>query len=89
MIMVSLYSNGTQAETKDCARDYSITMIDLTIFLFKRICTLGLWVRKIVECFKHCIVGHTSKNIKDSSAEGDLILGDLDPDISQENNINM
>lgn len=35
--------------------------------------TLGLWVRKAVECFKCCLVGNTYRSMEDSAVECDLI----------------
>ena len=58
-------------------------MIGLTMFLFEGIWTLGLWIRKAVECFKCCLMGHTSRNMEDSVAEGDLNYGALDQEVSE------
>ena len=41
--------------------------------LFGVIWIWGVWVRKAVECFKHCLMGHASRSMEDSGAECDLI----------------
>ena len=48
-------------------------MIGLIVFLFGRIWTLVLWVMKTVECFKHCLMGHTSRSMEASGAECNLM----------------
>ena len=45
------------------------------MLLFERIWTLGLWIRKAVDFFKCCLMGHPSRNMEDSGAEGDLNYG--------------
>ena len=50
-------------------------MIDLTKLLFGGMWILKLWVIKAVECFKWGLVGHPSKNMEDSGAEGHLDWG--------------
>ena len=39
------------------ATDWAIVAIGLTMFLFRRIWTLALWIRKLVECFKMGLSG--------------------------------
>lgn len=46
------------------------------VFLLGAVCDLVLWVRKAVECFKHCLVGHISRSMEDNGAENDLNNGD-------------
>ena len=48
--------------------------------------TLG---RKAVECFKHGLIGHTSRIMKDSDAESYLNCEGLDQAVSPEKNISM
>ena len=44
-----------------------------------------LWVRKAVECFKHCPMGHTSRSMEDSGAECDLMnCGGLAQEVTEE-----
>ena len=74
MVMVSLHSNrnpNTEVDT----RDWGIAGLSQTMFLFGVIWTLVLWVRKTVEGFKRCLMGHTSRSMKDNSAEYDLNCG--------------
>ena len=42
------------------------------MFLFGEIWTLVFWVRKAVECFKHCLMGHTSRSMEDRGAKSYL-----------------
>ena len=51
--------------------------------------TLGLWIRKAVECFKWGFMSHTSRSMEDSGAEADLNCGGLDQEVSEEKTINM
>ena len=41
-------------------------MIGLAIIFFERIWILGLCIRKAVEHFKCCLIGHTSRSMEDS-----------------------
>jgi hypothetical protein len=34
--------------------------------------TLGLWIRKAIECFKWGFMGYPIQNMEDSGAKGDL-----------------
>ena len=43
------------------------------MLLFEGIWNIGLWIRKVVECFKCCLMGHTGKSMEDSGAEWDLM----------------
>ena len=54
------------------------------MFLLERIWTLGLWVRKAVECFKCCLKDQASRNIEDNGAEHDLNSGELAQEVSEE-----
>jgi hypothetical protein len=45
------------------------------MLLFGGMWTLGLWIRKAVEWFKCCLMGHTSRSMEDSSAKGNLNCG--------------
>ena len=53
--------------------DSEISKIGLTIFLFEEIWTLVLWVRKVVDCFKHCLVNHT-RSFQESGTECEALL---------------
>ena len=50
---------------------------------------LGFGVRKVMECFKRSSMGHTSKSMEDSGAEGDLNCGSLAHEVSEEKNFSM
>ena len=50
---------------------------------------LGFGVRKVMEYFKHSLMGHTSKNMEDSGTEGDLNCGRLAHEVSEEKNFSM
>ena len=56
-------------------RNWGIAMIGWTKCLFGEIGTLGLWVRKAVECFKHCLMGHTSRSMEYNGFDSDLNCG--------------
>ena len=65
-------------------------MISLTMLLFGEICTLELCVRKAQNCFRHCLMGHTSRSMDNSVAECDLMkCVDLAQEVKEEKNINM
>lgn len=42
-----------------------------------RMCILGLWILKAVECFKWGLLGHKNRSMGNSDAEGDLNSGGL------------
>ena len=46
--------------------------------------TSAPWTRKVVECFKHGLMGTTSRSIEDSSAEGDENCGGPAQEVSEE-----
>jgi hypothetical protein len=71
--MMSLHSNKTKTKTDVHTRKLGINMIGLIMLLFGGMWILGLW--KMMECFKWGLVYHTSRNMKDSGAEGDLNWG--------------
>ena len=48
-----------------------------------------LWVGKTAECFKHCLMGHPSRNMEDSGAENDLNCGGMAQEASEEKNFSM
>ena len=56
---------------------------------FEGIWTLGLWIRKAVECFKFCLMGHSSWSMEDIGAGGDLNCGGLTQKDSEEKNVSM
>lgn len=55
------------------ARDRGIALIGLTMLLFERIWTLGVWIRKTIECFNCCLLDYPNRNMVDSGAKCDLI----------------
>ena len=57
------------------------------MFLSGVIRTLELWVKKAGECFKHYVMGHTSRSIENNTAECDL-MNCGDQEISEEKHIN-
>ena len=59
------------------------------MLFFREIWTLGDGVKKGVEHFKHCLIGHTSKSIEDSYAKCYLNCGVMVQKITEEKNINM
>jgi hypothetical protein len=89
LVMVSLHSNRTLTKAEVGTKDWDIAVIGLTMFLFGGILTLGLWIRKTVECFKCYLMGHPSRNMEDSGAEGDLNCGGLAQEVSEEKNFSL
>lgn len=61
-------------------------MIVLTMPLFDRMWSLGLWIRKTLECYKWDLMGHI-KIRKKSSAEGGLSCGNPAQEVSEGKNI--
>ena len=59
------------------------------MLLFGGVCAWVLWVRKAVECFKHCLMDYTSRVMEDSGAEGDLNCGDLALEVPEEKNFSI
>lgn len=49
----------------------------------------GLWIIKADEQCKCVLMGHTSMNMKNSSAECDLNCGCFDQEVSKEKNVSM
>lgn len=70
MVIVSLQ---TLTKTEVGTRDWGIAMIGLTMLLFERMWTMGLWIRKAVGCFKGCLIGHPSRSVENSGTEYDLM----------------
>lgn len=66
--MTSQHRNPTKAKVG--TRAWSIAIISLTMFLFGEICAL---VRKAVECFKCCLMGHPNRSMENSGAGCDLM----------------
>ena len=52
MVIVSLQ---TLTKTEVGTRDWGIAMIYLTMLLFERMWTVGLWIRKAIGGFKGCL----------------------------------
>ena len=52
-------------------------MLGLTMLLFERMWILGLWIWKVVECFKWGLMGCPSRNMEGIGAESDLNFGGL------------
>ena len=63
-------------------RDWGTAVIGLTILLFGGVWTLGVWVSKAMQWFKH-YMGHSIKNIKDSGAKSDLNCVGLGQEVSE------
>jgi hypothetical protein len=61
-------------------------VIVLTMILFKRMWTLGLWIWNSVGCFKWDLMDHPSRNIEDFVAGSNLNCVDLAQEISKERN---
>ena len=59
------------------------------MFWFGGMWTLGLWVRKAMECFKYGIMGHTSRSVEDGGVEDDLNCGGPAQEVSEEKNFSM
>ena len=63
--MVSVHSSKTLTKTEVGTRDWGIAVIGLTMLLFERIGTLGLWIQKTVEFFKWGLIGYPSRYMED------------------------
>lgn len=59
-------------------------MISLIKLLFEEMWTLGIWIRKAVECFRQGLMGNTSRGLEDSGTEGDLNCEVLAQEVSGE-----
>ena len=59
-------------------------MIGLTMILFGGMWICRFWFSKPVECFKCCLMGHSSRSMEDSDAEADLNRGGLAHEVSEE-----
>lgn len=71
MVMVSLHSDGTITKTEVSTREQDIAVTGWTRLIVGGMWTLGLWIRKEVECFKWSLMGHMSRIIEDN-AESNL-----------------
>ena len=49
---------------------------------------LRTWVKEAMKCFKDCLIGHYSRIMEDSSAEGDQNCAGLLQVVSEERNFN-
>jgi hypothetical protein len=56
-------------KTEVGTRDWGIAVIGLTMLLFGSMGISEFWIRKAVECFRWHLMGHTSRNKEDISAE--------------------
>ena len=83
MVMVSLHSNRNPKMEVDI-RDCCIVVIGWTMFLFGELWILGLWVKKVEECFNWGLMSHSSRSMEDSGAEG-LNCGGPDQEVSEKN----
>ena len=63
--MVSVHSSKTLTKTEIDTREWGIAVIGLTMLLFERMWIWGLWIWKVVECFKWGLI-HPSRNMEDS-----------------------
>ena len=52
--------------------NWGIALIGLNMFLFGVMWALVLRVKKAIEYFKHCLMGHSIKNMEDSGAKSYL-----------------
>lgn len=43
--------------------------------------TIGLWNRKVVECYKQDLVSHSSRSLEDSTTEKNLDYGNLGQEV--------
>ena len=55
------------------------------MLLFVTMLTLGVWVRKAVECFKHFLMGHNTGSMEDNGVDNDLVYVELAQEISENN----
>jgi hypothetical protein len=76
----------TLSKTEVSTRDWIIAVIGLTMLLLGGMWIWGLWIWKAVECFKWGLVGHPSRTMEGSGAEGDLNCGSLAVEISAQKN---
>lgn len=86
-IAVSWYSFiaiEIQTKTELSTRDWGIIVIGIIILLFRRMWTLGIWIRKAVEYFKWGLTSNPSRNMEDSDGEGDLNSENLAQEVSEE-----
>jgi hypothetical protein len=60
-------------------------VIGLTMHLFGRMWTWGLWVWKAVECFKWGLMSHPSRNMENFVAESNLNCADQAQEVSEKN----
>ena len=75
MVVVSLDAIGNLINTEVGTRNSCIAVIKLTMCLFGEIWNFVLWIRKAVECFKHCLMGHTSRSIEGTGTKTYLNYG--------------
>ena len=66
-----------------------IVVTGQTMLLFEGIWTLGRWVRKAVECFKHGLMRHLCNSLEDSGAKSYLNCGDLNQEAAEDWNVSM
>jgi hypothetical protein len=64
-------------------------VIGLTMLLFERMWTFGLWIWNSVECFKWGLMGHPRRNMEDFVAGSNLKCVDLAQEISKKKNFSM
>jgi len=62
-------------------------MTGLTMLLAEGMWTLGLWIRKVVVCFKWSLMDHTGRSIKESNFDSNVDYYGLVQDFSEEKNI--
>ena len=55
------------------------------MFLFEGIWIVALCIMKSIECFKHHLMGHTSKSILDNGADNDVKCRELAQDGPEKN----
>jgi hypothetical protein len=63
-----------------------LLLIGLTMLLLGRMWIWGLWIWKVVECFKWGLMGHpSSTNMEGFVTESNLNYADLAQEVSEEN----
>ena len=74
----------TPTTIKVGTRDWGTTVIDLTMIVFEGMWTLGLWMGKAMECFKHSLIGHTSRITENNGIAGNLNCWGPAQEVSEE-----
>ena len=87
--MVSVYSSGNP-KIEVGTSNWNIAVIGLTMLFFWKNMDFGTLDLQSLECFNLGLMGHPSRNMEDSGAEGHLnCVGPLAQELSVEKNFNM